>query len=1135
MKKIFNTLSIFLLLSSASYAQQLPANRSTTTKIADVLAQQPAEYRAQYLAVMQELEGFSSDDFTTLLQGLGAPGTNNAPREFATNSYAFYVMQPGKEQLRITYVNGLLGALDKVKDKYNRAYVLETLKFCAKNESIAKVATYLMDDYYTEKSARILAAIGTPEAAQALNKALEGSVNEKVATAVVTALGDLKSTQAEQRILALIEQYKASPNFVYSGLTALSKIGGLASYDTFVRLATGANFAFDKTNVSGLAVDYANTLFKNNHKELANKLASTLYNGATVESGIGTKIAALELLVRINPNAQKKNLMRLTSDSNSILRTTALLLLGVEGTQADIKKLASSITKLSPQAQESVLSFLAANDARFTAPTVQKSISKIKDTNAKVAAYKSLAQLNGDTNTTLFFINQLAAANQEEVEALKTILLTAKDPGVIDIVNSAITTANEPTQLALLDVLSKRSNAKSANQVFSLIEAGNPTIRAAAFKALPNVVNDDDFDKIVEALGKATGDEIPAAQQAAIVALQNNKDKSAKVQRLAANISRSLSPNSARYFPIFAGEGGEVSLQAVKNYTGANNPLKADAVNALASWSNTTALDELTSLLRTEKDPKIFNVVFSGFIKQLNASQLPADQKTVLLKDAFALAQTKAQRAAALSSLKATNTYMALVFASKYLKDPELSGTATDVVMNIAMDNKDFVGTDVRNWLLIAESNLSGSESSYLKEAIVRHLAEMPNKEGYVSLFNGKDLTGWKGLVENPIKRSKMSSAELAEKQKQADKKMQESWSAVDGTLYFNGHGDNIATVKQYGDFELLLDWKLDKNGKEPDAGVYLRGTPQVQMWDISRTNVGAEVGSGGLYNNQKNTSKPLKVADNPLGEWNTMKIKMVGERVWVWLNGELVVDGVVLENYWDRNQSIFPMEQIELQAHGSQVWYRDIYLKELPRKVTYSLSDEEKKQGFEMLFDGTNLEKWTSSPAYEINEEGFLRANPDAKFGKNIYTKNQYDDFIYRFEFKLTPGANNGVGIRTPIEGDAAYLGHEIQILDDDAEVYKTLAPHQYHGSVYGIIPAKRGALKPMGEWNEEEIRIQGDKIKVTLNGKVIVDGDLKEASKNGTLDKKNHPGLKNKSGHIGFLGHGSEVFFRNIRVKKI
>jgi len=228
-------------------------------------------------------------------------------------------------------------------------------------------------------------------------------------------------------------------------------------------------------------------------------------------------------------------------------------------------------------------------------------------------------------------------------------------------------------------------------------------------------------------------------------------------------------------------------------------------------------------------------------------------------------------------------------------------------------------------------------------------------------------------------------------------------------------------------------------------------------------------------------------------------------------------------------------MEQIELQAHGSKVWYRDIYLKELPRKEVFQVTASEQQEGFEMLFDGTHLDNWTESTAYEITPKGHLRANPDAKFGKNLYTKEEFGDFVYRFDFKLTPGANNGVGIRTPLEGDAAYVGTEIQILDNDADIYKNLKEHQYHGSAYGVIAAKREGLKPLGEWNTQEIYVKGNHVRVTLNGIVILDGDLAEASKNGTLDGKDHPGLKNKKGHLGFLGHGSEVFFRNIRIKRL
>jgi hypothetical protein len=163
-----------------------------------------------------------------------------------------------------------------------------------------------------------------------------------------------------------------------------------------------------------------------------------------------------------------------------------------------------------------------------------------------------------------------------------------------------------------------------------------------------------------------------------------------------------------------------------------------------------------------------------------------------------------------------------------------------------------------------------------------------------------------------------------------------------DGMLVFTGHGDNLCTEKKYGDFEMYVDWKITAQG---DAGIYLRGSPQVQIWDTSRREVGAQVGSGGLYNNQKNQSKPLVVADNAIGSWNNFHIIMKGDKVTVYLNGILVTDNIVLENYWDRNLPIFIKEQIELQAHGTYVAYRNLYIRELPDNNAVVLSEEERKK----------------------------------------------------------------------------------------------------------------------------------------------------------------------------------------------
>jgi hypothetical protein len=202
---------------------------------------------------------------------------------------------------------------------------------------------------------------------------------------------------------------------------------------------------------------------------------------------------------------------------------------------------------------------------------------------------------------------------------------------------------------------------------------------------------------------------------------------------------------------------------------------------------------------------------------------------------------------------------------------------------------------------------------------------------GFTPLFNGKDLTGWKGLVGSPKTRAMMTPDQLAEAQEKADKQMREHWSVNDGVLTYDGKGASLCTVKDYKDFELYVDWKIGKGG---DSGIYLRGSPQVQIWDTEYPEYfkhGAEKGSGALWNNQKNPRFPDVKADKPVGEWNTFFIRMVGDKVTVELNGKKVVDNVVMENVWERDKPIYPSGQIELQHHGNPLYFRSIYIKELP------------------------------------------------------------------------------------------------------------------------------------------------------------------------------------------------------------
>ena len=594
-----------------------------------------------------------------------------------------------------------------------------------------------------------------------------------------------------------------------------------------------------------------------------------------------------------------------------------------------------------------------------------------------------------------------------------------------------------------------------------------------------------------------------------------------------------------------------------------NETFGGNAARALASIHSTASKQALTKALKSAsgENAKHIQAALDNFnfilpaIKVASAEKQKAStnaQKLLDLQDRMEKASTRLEKRNVLHEASLIPGFGSFMLVSKSLNDETINKDAAIILARLALADNSIRGPEVRASLERAMglirgnfypkhglgpsatmSDIVGVDSPLLINKLKEHLIKLPYDNGFVPLFNGKDLTGWKGLVMNPIARAKMSDSALKAAEQKANAKMINDWIAKDGLLVFTGHGDNLATEKKYGDFEMYVDWKITEKG---DAGIYLRGSPQVQIWDTSRREVGAQVGSGGLYNNIKNQNKPLVVADNKIGEWNNFHIIMKGPQVTVYLNGVLVTDDVTLENFWDRKSPIFAKEQIELQAHGTYVAYRNIYLREIPSNEITSLTEEEKNQGFVSLFDGTNLDSWTGNTSGYLIEEGAVVVHPDKAGeggGGNLYTKEEFADFIYRFDFQLTPGANNGIGVHAPLEGDAAYLGMEIQVLDNEADIYKALQPYQYHGSVYGVIPAKRGFLKPTGEWNQEEIMVKGTKIKVTLNGTVILEGDYAEASKNGTMDHKEHPGLLRTTGHIGFLGHGEVLRFKNMRVK--
>ena len=408
---------------------------------------------------------------------------------------------------------------------------------------------------------------------------------------------------------------------------------------------------------------------------------------------------------------------------------------------------------------------------------------------------------------------------------------------------------------------------------------------------------------------------------------------------------------------------------------------------------------------------------------------------------------------------------------------------------------------------------------------------------GFISLFNGTNLAGWWGAsTEDPRKYLALPTAELDKKRQASLADIQKHWSVQNGELVNDGHGLFLTTEQNFGDFELRLDYKTVPLA---DSGVYLRGCPQVQIWDSTekaKFNIGADKGSGALWNNSPGApgKDPLVKADKPFGEWNSLRIIMCGERVWVWLNGKQTVNGARMENYYDRKLPMPAAGPIQLQTHGGEIRWRNVFIREIASAEARQLVRGKDPVGFKSVFNGKNFSGWAGPiDNYEIKESAIM-CKP--KKGGTIYTETQYTNFVVRVEFKLPPGGNNGLALRYPGDGDTAYLGMcESQILDDNYEkaTGSKIDARQAHGSAYGMVAAQRGYQYPIGEWNFEEVTVIGSTIKVELNGTVILNTDLAKVTE--FMGGHPHPGKDRTSGHFGFAGHNDPVMFRNISIQPL
>ncbi|MFC5412941.1 DUF1080 domain-containing protein [Larkinella bovis] len=1126
MKLPLLTLAGSLLLVTPVWAQTKTDSRPLENRVADAVAQMPSLNANQLTTSMEAIAALGAKGLQDMVLRLAAPGRgDNTNLEYALGGFSYYVTKPGKELQRATTSRAYGQALGKLSDPEAKAFIISQLQIVGKEEAVAFLKPYLSDEQLCAPAVRALVKINTPTAQKTLMQALVASQGN-TRLSLVKALGDTRYVPAAPELTRLVQP--DDKNLSKVALYALARMATPTAGAVLARAAQGSGYAYDVTEATASYLDYLKQLAVSGRKPQADALARKLLEVCTDEKQVPTRTAALKILVDNNREKSLPVLTKAVLDSSHAYRVAALKLTTGLNNKVLNAQLAKQVARTTGSVQADLIAQLGATGDAALTPALLPGL-KSTDQAVRLAAIPAVAQ-TGQENALPDLLALLKRGTSADRAAIKDAVASMKGSQVAVQLTHSLPSMPVEARATILALLGARAAEASVQQVIAQVRETDATVSQAAAAALPLLVRSEQVPQLVALLTSATDlQTVQSLQRALAAATVSVGDSIQRTDLVVNHLQQAPTAAQGRFLGTLAYIGGPKALEVVRqSFEKGDGMVQPAAVAALADWSTPDAAPALLGIAR--QNTVASESALNGYIALINRSAFPADQRLLLLQDAMEVARTPQQKVEILKAVSRCRTFQALVFAGHYLDDPVLKQQAASTVGSLVNASREFSGSIVRSLLEKASAVLTGPESEAQRQALLRRLQTVP-PDGFVALFNGKDLSGWKGLVADPIKRSKMDAATLAREQQKADSVMRIGWSAKEGLLVFNGHGNNICTEKQYRDFEMLVDWKITKEG---DAGIYLRGTPQVQIWDPARVDVGAQVGSGGLYNNKVFESKPLKKADNPVGEWNTFRIIMKGERVTVYLNGVLVTDNTVLENYWDRSQPIFPIEQLELQAHGTYVAYRNIFVRELPQPKPYELTAEEKRDGFELLFDGRDLSKWVGNTKDYVVEDGDIVWYKNGGKG-NLYTQKEFSDFVFRFEFQLTPGANNGLGIRAPLEGDAAYVGMELQILDDGADMYKDLQPYQYHGSVYGVIPARRGALKPVGEWNYEEVTVKGNQVKVVLNGIQILNGDIAEASKNGTLDHKEHPGLKRTNGHIGFLGHGSVLRFRNIRVKDL
>jgi len=890
-------------------------------KVTNILGKYPARGAAEMDGLAARLLSLGREGVLEVCRRLAGPGkAPDASARYAVDGLSLHVSRPGgAEKERLLYVGALLAALDKAPDADVKAFIISQVQIAGKGEAVKSLTRYVKDPRLGEPATRALLTIRTPEAEKALFMSLGPSTGMN-RIAIIKALGDLGSRAAVKSLLPFADT--RDDGLREAALQALAAIGDRRAEKVLSTIPIVSS-AVERAKAVSRYLLFARRQTGAGQKDACVRICRNMIDKLAASEESQVRSEALSLLVETIGKDAMDDLVRAMDSPDRQYRGRALeLATRVPGQEATGKWL-GRISEVPPEARADIIDMLGERGDKTALPLLLENLKDVEKA-VRLAAIPAVFKLGG-REALPNLMPLLSAGDDEEIALVKLALLGAPGELAVTLAAGAFADAPPLAKKALIEVLAARQAREHADLIWEAVKDGNEVVRPAALAALENVVWGDDLPRTIDLLLTATSPaEVSSLQNALAAAAGLIPDPERRADLILAALEKEKGARRADLVRVLARIGGAKALQTVVAETKSPDPrTQTAAVYALSNWPDMGASEALLDIARTADDRKYGYLGVQGYVRLVNASGMPADQKLGSLKGVLEAARETNEKNIVVAGLANVRTGESFRTALLLLSDPLFRAKAAEAAARIAMPmpgDKGLAGVETARRLKKTEAFL---EDEWFREQVERRATDILVEEGFVPLFNDEDLLGWKGLVEDPVKRPKMSPVELRAAGQKADEDMRLHWKVLDGVLVFDGKGQSLCTTRDYGDFELFADWKIEPGG---DSGIYLRGSPQVQIWDPAK---GPE-GSGGLYNNQIGPSKPLVPADNPVGSWNTFHILMAGERVTVYLNDVLVTDGVIMENYWERGKPIYATGQIELQAHSTPLDFKDIYLREI-------------------------------------------------------------------------------------------------------------------------------------------------------------------------------------------------------------